>query len=44
MTSLEIPNISGSAMTVLGPVSPDDLGVTLTHEHIFINLRKTHQP
>src|SRR5204862_1524024 len=25
--------------TVLGPVSPDDLGVTLTHEHIFIDLR-----
>ena len=22
-----------------GPVSPDDLGVTLTHEHIFIDLR-----
>jgi predicted metal-dependent phosphotriesterase family hydrolase len=25
--------------TVLGPVNPDDLGVTLTHEHIFIDLR-----
>jgi len=25
--------------TVLGPISPDDLGVTLTHEHIFIDLR-----
>jgi phosphotriesterase-related protein len=25
--------------TVLGPVSPDDLGVTLSHEHIFIDLR-----
>ncbi len=25
--------------TVLGPVRPEDLGVTLTHEHIFIDLR-----
>ena len=25
--------------TVLGPVQPEDLGVTLTHEHIFIDLR-----
>src|SRR5260370_17678743 len=25
--------------TVLGPVKPEDLGVTLTHEHIFIDLR-----
>lgn len=27
------------AMTVLGPVSPDQLGVTLPHEHILIDLR-----
>ncbi len=26
-------------MTVLGPVSPEALGVTLTHEHILIDLR-----
>ena len=26
-------------MTVLGPVSPDALGTTLTHEHIIIDLR-----
>ena len=25
-------------MTVLGPISPTDLGVTLPHEHIFIDL------
>ncbi len=25
-------------MTVLGPISPDDLGFTLPHEHIFIDL------
>lgn len=30
----------GKALTVLGPVSPDKLGVTLTHEHIFIDGRK----
>ena len=25
-------------MTVLGPLSPDDLGITLPHEHIFIDV------
>lgn len=29
---------SGSAMTVLGPVPVDDLGVTLTHEHLLIDV------
>ena len=28
-----------SVMTVLGPVAPDDLGRTLTHEHCLIDLR-----
>lgn len=32
-----IPDISGKALTVSGPIDPDKLGVTLTHEHIFIN-------
>lgn len=27
------------AMTVLGPISPDRLGITLPHEHILIDLR-----
>lgn len=27
-----------SVMTVRGPISPDDLGLTLPHEHIFIDL------
>jgi predicted metal-dependent phosphotriesterase family hydrolase len=30
----------GKAVTVLGPVSPDELGLALTHEHIFIDGRK----
>ena len=44
MTSTGAPNIAGKVMTVLGAVDPDVLGVTLTHEHLFIDLRKTHQP
>ncbi len=36
--------MAGMAVTVRGPVDPDRLGVTLTHEHIFIDLRKTHLP
>ena len=27
--------------TVLGPISPDKLGITLTHEHIFLELTKS---
>lgn len=29
---------SGSVMTVRGPVDPSHLGVTLAHEHLFLNL------
>lgn len=39
-----LPDMTGMAVTVRGPVDPDQLGVTLTHEHIFIDLRKTHLP
>ena len=28
-----------SVMTVLGPISSDSLGITLSHEHLFIGLR-----
>jgi len=38
------PDPSGMALTVRGPVDPAQLGVTLTHEHVFIDLRKTHLP
>ena len=39
-----IPNRTGKVLTVRGPVDPRELGVTLTHEHIFIDIRKTHLP
>jgi phosphotriesterase-related protein len=32
------------AMTVTGPVDPTDLGVTLTHEHLFIDLSSRYEP
>ena len=28
----------GMAQTVLGPVSPDELGVTMTHEHLLLDM------
>ena len=31
------PGMTGKIMTVLGPIEPDDLGLTLTHEHVFID-------
>ncbi|MFO1466366.1 MAG: hypothetical protein U1F35_08000 [Steroidobacteraceae bacterium] len=34
-----IPDISGKALTVHGPVDPSTLGRTLMHEHIFINFQ-----
>ena len=30
--------MAGAVQTVLGPVSPDNLGVTLPHEHVFLDL------
>ena len=30
--------MKGKVMTVLGPIDSDDLGVTMSHEHIFIDL------
>ncbi|HVA86286.1 MAG TPA: hypothetical protein VNF73_08235 [Candidatus Saccharimonadales bacterium] len=38
------PGVVGSVVTVRGPVDPRHLGVTLTHEHVFIDLRRTHLP
>ncbi|MBM3949453.1 MAG: hypothetical protein FJ312_09525 [SAR202 cluster bacterium] len=31
--------MSGKVQTVLGPIEPDRLGITLTHEHLLIDLR-----
>ncbi|KAM9303068.1 N-acetyltaurine hydrolase isoform 2-T2 [Morus bassanus] len=32
-----MPSLGGKAQTVLGPVDPDCLGYTLTHEHLTMN-------
>ena len=32
-----------SVMTVRGPVDPDDLGVTLPHEHVFLDLTREYR-
>uniref|UniRef100_A0A8C0V5G1 N-acetyltaurine hydrolase n=1 Tax=Cyanistes caeruleus TaxID=156563 RepID=A0A8C0V5G1_CYACU len=32
-----MPSLSGKVQTVLGPVEPDCLGYTLTHEHLTMN-------
>ncbi|XP_010165504.1 phosphotriesterase-related protein isoform X2 [Antrostomus carolinensis] len=32
-----MPSLGGKAQTVLGPVDPDHLGYTLTHEHLTMN-------
>ncbi len=34
---MSMSELSGMAQTVLGPVSPNDLGPTMTHEHLLIN-------
>lgn len=35
-----IPNLAGKVQTVLGPLEPERLGKTITHEHIFIDFQK----
>ncbi len=32
-----VPSIAGKIMTVNGAIAPDQLGTTITHEHIFID-------
>ena len=44
MEAGRIPDMSGKVMTVRGPVDPDGLGITLAHEHLFVDLRKNHLP
>jgi predicted metal-dependent phosphotriesterase family hydrolase len=34
----------GKTMTVRGPVAPDEFGFALMHEHLFIDLRRSHLP
>ena len=33
------PSRTGHAQTVLGLVAPESLGLTLPHEHLFVDLR-----
>ena len=37
-------SLVGSVQTVCGPITPDRLGVTLTHEHLLIDLSPTIAP
>lgn len=34
-----IPNLAGKVLTVTGPVDPSALGLTLMHEHVFIDFK-----
>ena len=34
----KIPNMDGFILTVAGPITPDNLGNTLMHEHLFLDL------
>lgn len=45
LDALEIPERTGLVQTVLGPVDPAELGPTLMHEHIFLDIRRpAHTP
>jgi phosphotriesterase-related protein len=37
-------DVAGKAQTVQGVMNPDDLGVTLTHEHLLIDLSPMYKP
>jgi phosphotriesterase-related protein len=37
-------DLAGKVQTVLGPINPDRLGVTLTHEHLLIDLSVVMKP
>lgn len=39
-----MPPITGKVLTVSGPIQPDQLGFTLMHEHLYLDLRKNHWP
>ena len=39
-----IPNVAGRAMTVRGPIDPDQLRITLMHEHLFVATTRTYTP
>ena len=37
-------NIAGKVQTVLGPIDPAQLGITLTHEHLLIDMSPLYGP
>jgi len=37
-------NLTGRIQTVLGPIEPDQLGITLTHEHLLIDFNPGSPP
>ena len=41
---MDIPNIAGKIQTVLGTIDADSLGVTLTHEHLLIDMSPLFAP
>lgn len=44
MPSTHSSPLVGKVQTVRGPVDPGALGTALMHEHLFLDLRKTHLP
>ncbi|RZT68768.1 phosphotriesterase family protein [Leucobacter luti] len=45
LDALEIPDRTGLVQTVLGAVAPEQLGMTLMHEHLFLDIRRpAHSP
>ncbi len=44
MPSTHSSQLTGRVQTVRGPVDPGALGTALMHEHLFLDLRKTHLP
>jgi len=37
-------NVAGKAQTVLGAIAPENLGITLTHEHLLVDLSPVYNP
>ena len=35
---MERSELAGKALTVLGPIDPEELGITLMHDHVFMDL------
>ena len=38
---MTVSELSGKVQTVLGPIEPEDLGITLPHEHLLVDLTCT---